>query len=474
MKKLIKLLVLVLFILVLNSCDGVYPNITSTASLTSQTVSSSSRASQSVESISSYNGSSSSTSNNSSTSKSSSTYSSSSSIASSIYSSSSSTYSSTYSSSTQSSSSRIDYPLSTLSYDKYDEPSGIGKYETGTYIEDDSTNLGFYRCYSEDYNELAVILATPTKTPGLQQSMVYNLKPILGIEKIEIEYKSSSIAYLFYSNDRSYSHSIELPASRTFTTIRLDIQRSAYFRVAADKSDVYLKSLTLEYNGVTPASPLNPVYSNDRIGVEYTDFDNIADLTVRSIPDKIKVNSDGTYTVESSKSYTYYSYNYAIKHPGMINTMALTDPIDVANYYTLFHDFPVNYGYKGDVYDLKDHFNNYSGIRQVSHYSRTDGYALSVPFSRNSNNKVDYYELDFDVDGTYSTGRRGVGRLVVWEYGFDKKDYTHIPVIVYTDDHYATFKEYLNYGQFGTRFNAEKKGVTSYSWSTPTTLDLAS
>ena len=42
-------------------------------------------------------------------------------------------------------------------------------------------------------------------------------------------------------------------------------------------------------------------------------------------------------------------------------------------------------------------------------------------------------------------------------------------VIVYTDDHYATFQEYNNYGSFGTRFNAERS-VTSYKWSKPTTL----
>jgi len=79
----------------------------------------------------------------------------------------------------------------------------------------------------------------------------------------------------------------------------------------------------------------------------------------------------------------------------------------------------------------------------------------------------DYYELDFDVDGTYTTSSRGVGRLVAFQEGFEATGYSNKPVIVYTDDHYSTFMEYNNYGGFETRFNGES--YATFHWINPLT-----
>ena len=71
----------------------------------------------------------------------------------------------------------------------------------------------------------------------------------------------------------------------------------------------------------------------------------------------------------------------------------------------------------------------------------------------------------------YSPNSRSVGRLVVFTNGFDSDGYSNSPVIVYTDDHYATFKEYNNAGEFLERFNAEIN-PTSYYWNNIKTLSL--
>ena len=75
-----------------------------------------------------------------------------------------------------------------------------------------------------------------------------------------------------------------------------------------------------------------------------------------------------------------------------------------------------------------------------------------------------YHELDLDIDGSYSKDNRGSGRLVVWYYGFTSEGYDGSPVSVFTNDHYATFQEYMNDGTFGTKFNAEMV-VTNYKFS---------
>lgn len=154
---------------------------------------------------------------------------------------------------------------------------------------------------------------------------------------------------------------------------------------------------------------------------------------------------------------------------------ALTDPVDVANYYIALKEFPVNYFLKGSIpSEAYTTFGDY--LRQVSEYNRTDGYAQAVPYrDADPYDGVNpyYYEFDIALPGLpYSTSNRGVGRVVIWQDGFDCTGYDYSPVAVYTDDHYATFQEFLNYGTYGERFNAEKSR-TAYIYNAYNTLSPA-
>ena len=277
---------------------------------------------------------------------------------------------------------------------------------------------------------------------------------------------STSDFYIYTSLDKSYSDMHTVPSSSSYTTITITCDASSYYKICSSNSNVYIKSLTLSYNNTTNYDSSTLTYSDYRINMsDFYDTYTPTNGTIRTIPSDITVNSDGTYTVNEYKTYTYASYSYAISQSNP-DLYAYTDPVDVANYYMLFHTWPVNYVDKKKVNSAKDYFTS-SNVRCVSEYSRTNGYATAVPYYYNSG--FVYYELDLDLYGTYSTSSRGVGRLVVWKLGFDATNYDSNPVIVYTDDHYATFKEYLNYGQFGTRFNAETS-PTSYSWCNNVTL----
>lgn len=111
--------------------------------------------------------------------------------------------------------------------------------------------------------------------------------------------------------------------------------------------------------------------------------------------------------------------------------------------------------------------------RCVSTYERTDGYATAIPYQIGGSGKPLYHELDVALETSYSSNNRGVGRVVCWQYGFDASGYDSNPVAVYTDDHYATFQEYLNTGVYGTRFNAEML-LTPYIWGVNATVNLIS
>lgn len=157
----------------------------------------------------------------------------------------------------------------------------------------------------------------------------------------------------------------------------------------------------------------------------------------------------------TTKTYTYYSNLYVYEHSEEldISKISCIDPIDVSNYYIAFGAFPPNYAFSSDLSDFSEVFGSY--LRQVSTYDRTTGYAKSVPYNvQPGRKKPIYHELDIDLDGTYDAlKKREVGRIVAWEYGFTC--YDDAPVCVFTDDHYATFQEYNNNGEFAPRFDAE-------------------
>jgi hypothetical protein len=178
-----------------------------------------------------------------------------------------------------------------------------------------------------------------------------------------------------------------------------------------------------------------------------------------------------TYTSTTYKTLTYYTFDFVARYPQYVEDATITDPMEVCMYYTAFGTYPANYA--NNTGSISYLFGNNS--RQVSEYDRKDGYAKTVPWTGVGH----YYELDIDIDGTYSSKNRGSGRVVAFDDGFGKSNFTnvhaynydHSPVCVYTDDHYNTWLEYYNNGTWSNRFSAEGViGGTSYS--EPLTVEL--
>lgn len=338
-------------------------------------------------------------------------------------------------------------------------------YATGSFGE--KNGIEYYRCYHENAKMMTKLLKTTNYVEGNINSSFYNVDNLKGIYELSITYQSTKGLKVYYSRDRSYNNCFIAGSADSMFDLTIKLDYAGYFKFETLGEDVVVESFTLKYNSsVENNNDSYLSYSDTRIDQPYTNFDNIKSGETRRIADSITVNSDNTYTINSYKSYTYYTLDDIIANPTLASSCTYTDPVDVANYYTLFNAFPLNYGSQSDSKNLSKYFKE--DTRCFFQYFRTDGYAQCVPYYASGLYPV-YYELDFNEDGTYTTSNRGKGRLVIWTEGFRDVEYMGQSVIVYTDDHYATFQEYNNYGSFGTRFNAERS-VTSYKWSKPTTL----
>lgn len=339
----------------------------------------------------------------------------------------------------------------------------LGKlqYETGDFVEN-KQGIGIYRCYKTKTSDSLKLLAKPTIYEYEMESMIYNTDAYKGIYEYQIEYKSDTGIRLTYSKDRSYSNEVILGKTSGFMTVTVKTDLHCLFRISAIDTEALIKSVKLYYNNEgSDYDATYMSYSTYRLDVPYKNFDNIAEGEKRSMPTKVSYQN-GQVKVIKSKEYTYHSYDYLRTNQNEARDICYIDPVDVANYYMLFRDFPLNYQ------DQRDGSVPSDMVRAQSAYTRQNGYALSVPF-KNVKGFV-YFELDIDNTGRYKpTKGRGVGRLVVWEKSFDFDEYNDHPVIVYTDDHYKTFREYMNDGTFGPRFNAEGH-LASYKYNKPTTL----
>jgi hypothetical protein len=201
-----------------------------------------------------------------------------------------------------------------------------------------------------------------------------------------------------------------------------------------------------------------------------------------SVPNDISIVDD-TYVINSYKTYTYYSYDYVSANQESLNlaSIAMTDPVDVSNYYIAFHAIPANFGAGNTMSETCASLTQANALfgddaRSIKEYTQTDGYASAVSWNPAQGSSYPlYYEFDIALDSSYTTSNRGVGRVVMWVYGWSCYS-DNTPVSVYTDDHYATFGEYLNYGCFGTRFDSQitddgyRTGYKNYLGSTLLTL----
>ena len=286
---------------------------------------------------------------------------------------------------------------------------------------------------------------------GGYPSSFYNLSttPIYGIKSIAVTYKSSSGIKVGYSQVIGEENYAILASSSSYVTETVNVSKMHFFKIMTNGSDAYIKDISITYTNRVASIESNTSYSGNRKVITPYSGTPVDGVT------KVSMYIDETTT----KEYTYYSKQYAYNNYASINKSEafMLDPVDVSNYYLAFHTFPANYVTKDEKSTYGSKFGSYA--RQVSTYTRTDGYATAVPYNKQpGQNTPIYYELDIDVNGAYTLNSRQVGRVVVWEYGFSCYA-DDLPVCVYTDDHYATFQEYNNMGEFASRFNSERSIV---------------
>lgn len=400
------------------------------------------------------------------------------------FSSSSSSYSFSSSSTSSSSYSSSSISSSNESYSSSEEETNLNTLElkslvSGSYAENfdvgtiNKVSFSYYRA-SRFLNGVVTLkpqynLFDIDKLNGA----LLNNTPIYGMKKIEINYLSNTTsckAKLYYSNDRSYNNFVELDASSTYLTYTIPVNGN-FFKIETGDAELEIKSMNIIYDGeVTSFDNYDYDYSNDYYRLNPSTFEGtlISGVSKVTVPMSVTKKDDG-YIINETKTYTYYSYDEVIKDASLAYEVALTDPVDIANYYIAFNEYPVNYVPKTYYSDATSYFKEKT--RCVSYYSRTNGYATSVPYRIYQNNKPLYYELDIALDSKYSASNRGVGRLVVFITGFNATNYNNSNVALYTDDHYQTFSEYLNTGIFGARFNAENAYLVNTTWKNVITLN---
>ncbi len=371
----------------------------------------------------------------------------------------------------------IDYSLN-LSTANY---TNIGTFSSGNYGVVNASDFDFehYRAVKPVSSGAEFIILLPFVSyfsDGSAPGALYNITAINDIESISITYRTETTygqkPTLSFGPDPRCESEVELNLSTSAVTYTQQVSDGDFFKVETDENKLYIHSIAIDYANGGPASSfdylsagdnqvrINPIRSNGEL------YDG------KSVSVPASISHDGSYyTVQSTKTYTYYSYEYFSSHPELVTSAAYTNPLDVASFFAIFGTYPSNYV---SSYSYSSAYNIFgSATRCVSVYSRTDGYATAVPYKADSSGSPLYYECDIALTSNYSSSNRGVGRVVCWVYGFDPlkgaNGYDSSPTAVYTDDHYATFQEYLNLGTLGPRYNAEMSR-TSYEWGLATTL----
>jgi hypothetical protein len=356
-----------------------------------------------------------------------------------------------------------------------DSISALSKYSTGSYASytKNSVTFDFYNCYKNSYSNLVNLLSSQEHDDiNSLGGSIYNTTPINQIKDISITYQTSGDNLsLSFGKTRQDMETIILEKSDDeLKTTVIDASLASFFEIETLTSNTTIKSIEISYLNLFDADKVKYVSSGEnqyRINPVVYEGTLVSGESMVEVPISIERIGD-SYTILETKTYTYYDYSAVSKDPSLASEAAMTTPMDVANYFIAFKTYPANYVYKKQYSSAKAIFGK--DARCVSDYSRTNGYATTVP-AKFISGAPHYYECDIALESNYSSSNRGVGRLVVWEYGFTSQGYDDSIVAVYTDDHYATFVEYYNNGLWGNRFNAEMK-KTPYIHGAPTTLTL--
>lgn len=350
----------------------------------------------------------------------------------------------------------------------------IGSYSTGNYGHDlvDGYDYEFYRAIQSSGNLMTLLPNLGSTSDGSAPGAFYNISSLDQISSLKITYytslSSGANPTISFGTTPLNHVTSSLPLSTTTTSQTFASLSAAYFKVQTSEARLTIVKieLTTSQTGTTPSFTYNGT-TNIRIN-PVTYQNTLYEGAQIAVPSQGYY--DGTYFIKTAeKIYTYYSYQYIVQNPALADIASYTEPSEIAAYYTAFKTWPANYVVRTNYSSAYNLFGE--DARCVSTYDRTDGYATAIPYQVDGSSKPLYHELDVAMDASYSSNNRGVGRVVCWQYGFAWSGYDSNPVAVYTDDHYATFQEYLNTGEYGTRFNAEM-GLTPYRWGEGTTVNL--
>ena len=354
--------------------------------------------------------------------------------------------------------------LDTITIDSSNFNSDVyGTYSTGNYGSTTISEWGleYYRiCSSYDYS-FEMLHCIRDSSDGTLPGAFYNKSAKGLIYSLIISYKSTSSFTIRYGS-AALENTTNVAASSYGTNTEVVIS-NYFFSIETGNSDVYISSIMIRYSATSTHTKVKTAIPEKDYSIEPVKYSGslVAGSSYVDVP--VSISRDGSsYSVISTKRYTYYTYSYIESNPSYASEAALTEPEDVANYYQAFGTYPANYVEKSQGSAAASLFGS-SKVRVASYYTYTTGYATTFPY----NTPVGYYELDIGLSNSYSYNSRGTARLVVWVNGFTVYG-SGRPVIVYTDDHYYTFKEYLNYGSFGQRFDSSGIRVGYYYTQTIT------
>lgn len=355
-------------------------------------------------------------------------------------------------------------------------PVDVGNYQsnfgTSYYV---STEVAYYRA---SYLSDGVITLLHEECAFVHQPMMsgllYNTRPIYGIAKMMITFQTIDAVegpLLHYGKDNLVDQSVSLGiANQDYRSVEVEMSNTNFFRIDAHDATMNIQSISIYYTNFNSSYDVTYHGSGEESSrmnpMVFQGTELIPGESQVEVPIKVRYQNN-TYQIEEKKTYTYYTYDYIVEHQEMSEAACYVTPEDVSAYFVAFGTYPANYVSKSQYRSASLYFGEQT--RCVSSYTRIDGYAQAVPYQNyQDTGRPLYYECDIALESDYSSGNRGVGRVVVWVAGFDGENYDDAPVAVYTDDHYATFMEYYNDGTFGRRFNAEMT-CTNYIWGQPTT-----
>lgn len=373
----------------------------------------------------------------------------------------------------------------------------IGSASIGTYATNfgsktyNSVSFDYYRVGPTSSGAIEIFPASTYSTVAKDSlpGAILNNTAFTNVKKVELIYSGTGV--IRYGTDKTVNKTLTLNNHSSLTAEKYDlVSDAAYLSIEAVTSSLTVSKLTIFTDEEDVATTTTKSTNDKRIAATTFNGALVDGVSYVDVPTKITI-SGSKYTVNSTKRYTYYSWDYVQEHYTELDldSIAITDPVDIANYYQAFGSVPANFynvtndasGFSwsdvsesipASLTDVKAIFG--TNTRGASLYNRTGGYADSVP----SNSPNVYIEFDFDGDGTYwknpsaSKPTRGTNRVVSWYNGWTNRGSDIVSV--YTDDHYATFKEYLNYGVWGESFAADTKYhrlITTCG--TPTTLTKA-